>query len=393
MKRLLKSDIVTVGLAIFSMLFGAGNLIFPIGVGLNSGIHIIFGMAGLLLSAVVLPLIGLIAMILFNGDYRSFFDRIGRAPGSLLLLACIVVVGPGLAIPRIVSVSYEMMSPFLPAMPIYVFALIFLGITFLLTFRESKIVDVLGKYISPALLTALVIIIVRGLWTAESVVPTTGTPGTLFTQSFMKGFGTLDLLGSIFFCSIILLLLREKLGEKGRSDQKKLALLGLKAGGLGIILLGLVYIGMGLLGAFHGHGLDGNLGQLFSLVSFRILGSYGAFIIGVAVLMACFSTSIALSAVVAEYVERDIFNKRINFVTSLTIVLLLCIPLSIYGLDRVLEITAGSIVMIGYPIIIALTFCNIAYKWFGFKLVKGPVAAVGIFAFISYNWSTISTLF
>ncbi|HJM68929.1 MAG TPA: branched-chain amino acid transport system II carrier protein [Candidatus Babeliales bacterium] len=393
MKRLLKSDVVTIGLAIFSMFFGAGNLMFPIGIGIASGKYTAFGMAGLLLSAVVLPLIGLVGMILFDGDYRKFFARLGEIPGALLLFACIIVVGPGIAIPRIVTLSYEMMSPFLPSMPVYIFTFLFLGITFLLTFRESKIVNVLGNYISPTLLVSLMIIIVKGLWTAEAVVPTTAEPMQLFVGSFREGFGTLDLLGSVFFCSIILLILRQNMGVKTKANQKQLALTGLKAGLLGISLLGLVYIGMSLLGTFHGHGLDGNLGQLFSLVSFRILGSYGALIIGLAVLMACLSTSIALSAVVAEYVEHDIFKKKIKFIPSLIIVSLLSIPLSVYGLSAVLQLTAGPIVDIGYPIIIALTFCNIAYKVFNFKPVKTPVALVGLLALVYYNWSSISTLF
>src|SRR3990167_9923193 len=345
MKRLLKSEIVTIGLAIFSMLF--------------------------------------------DGDYRKFFGRIGRIPGFLLLFASIIVVGPGLAIPRIVTLSYEMMSHFLPAMPIYIFTFFFLGITFLLTFRESKIVDVLGNYISPILLISLIIIIIKGLWLAETAVPATATPLALFIGSFREGFGTLDLLGAIFFCSIILLILRQNLGQKvTKADQKQLAFVGFKSGVLGISLLGLVYIGMALLGTFHGHGLNGNLGQLFSLVSFRVLGSYGALIIGLAVLMACLSTSIALSAVVAEYVECDIFKKKIKFIPSLVIVTLLSVPLSIYGLGAVLQLTAGPIVDIGYPIIIVLTFCNIAYKLFNFKPVKTPVALVGLLAIVYYNWSS-----
>lgn len=387
MKRLLNSEIVVVGLAIFSMLFGAGNLMYPIGVGIASGKYTAFGMAGLLLTAVVLPLIGLISMILFDGDYQAFFDRMGKSIGALLVFACMLIIGPVIAIPRIVTLSYEMMSPFLPSMPIFIFSLLFLGITFLLTYRENKIVDVLGKFISPTLLVALLIIIFKGIFSAGSAVEATAGPRQLFLESFRTGFETLDLLGALFFGSIILHILKNSFAKANKVSQKQLALIGLYAGLLGISLLGLVYIGMSFLGAFHGHGLDGNLGQLFSLVSFRVIGTYGAFVVGVAVLMACLSTSIALSAVIGEYAHTNIFRKKISYVSCLSIVLLLCIPLSVYGLDAVLRLTAGPIIDIGYPIIIAITFCNIANKLWNFKPIKIPVALVGLISLVWYIWS------
>ena len=120
------------------------------------------------------------------------------------------------------------------------------------------------------------------------------------------------------------------------------------------------------------------------MLAFRILGNGGAFIVGTAVLMACFSTSIALGAVVGEYMQLHLLNRKISYELSLLVVLLLCIPLSTIGLDDVRSLTGGPLVYIGYPAVIALTFCNIAYKLFGFKPVKIPVAATFIIALVSY---------
>ena len=179
--------------------------------------------------------------------------------------------------------------------------------------------------------------------------------------------------------------------EMGKSNARELAITGMQAGTIGITLLGIVYTGMSVLGMFHGHGLEwANEGELFREIAFKVVGTHGAFIIGTAVLMACLSTSIALSAVLAEYIQKELFGNRIDYIPALTLGLAASLPLSIAGLSKVLELTGGPIVWIGYPVVIALTFCNIAYKLVGFKPVKTPVALTFVVAFASYYWSAFT---
>ncbi len=387
MNKGLGSKLVSTGLAVFSMLFGAGNLMFPIAVGLCSGDNNIYGMLGFTITAVLLPVIGLVAMILFDGDYDEFFQRLGKLPGKIAVLFCMLIIGPLLVIPRIVTLSHVMIAPFLPHVSPLVFALMFLGVTFLLTFRESKIVDLLGKFISPALLASLAIIIVKGLFGATERVVTTSTPLSAFKASLWCGYGTLDLLGAIFFSAIVISLLKENFAVNTKKDLNELAKFGFKAGLIGTSLLGLIYWGMSYLGVFYGHGLEHiNEGEVFREISFKILNSYGSFVIVIAVLMACLSTAIALGAVVGEYAQRHVFNRKLNFAVSLAIVLLASLPLSIYGLGTVLKLTGGPLMYIGYPVLITLTILNIAYKKIGFTPVKLPVAIVALLATISYYW-------
>ena len=385
MKKLLKSDTVNIGLAIFSMLFGAGNLMYPIKVGMSSGSLNFLGMLGFALTAVLLPVFGLTAMILFDGDYRKFFARLGNKTGRCFVVACMLIIGPVIVIPRIVTLSHIMMFPFLPEMSNLVFALGFLGVTFLLTFRESKIVELLGKYISPALLISLLIIIVKGLiFPGEAIEQVTNAPFNIFTENLIRGYETLDLLGGLFFASIVLTILRNKFSTEVNKNPKMLVSISLKAGLIGTSLLGLIYIGLSYLGVYHGFGLEAvNLGELFREISFRVLGKYGSFVIGTAVLMACFSTSIALSAILAEFI-RDEFNHKIKFVNALAITLLASLPLSVYGLGAVLKLTGGPITFIGYPILITITLVNIAYKLIGFKPIKLPVAITAVISTLIY---------
>ncbi len=394
MKKFLQSHIVTTGLAIFSMFFGAGNLMYPLKIGMESGNQVIWGLLGFLTTAACLPVFGLFAMILFNGDYKSFFNRLGSSAGSIMICISMLIIGPLIAIPRIVTLSHTMIAPFIPIPFLhditlassFVFCLIFLGITFLLTFRENNIVDVLGNIISPLLLGALAIIIGAGYYWNTTVAISNSTPiSDIIFNSLTIGYETLDLLGAIFFSSIILTILRKTAGKEAANDQRGLAVMSLKAGMLGVGLLAIVYVGMSFLGVYYGQGIINiNSGELFSIVSFRVLGDKGALIIATAVLMACLSTAIALAAVIAEYIQYELCKNTIGYIPALIIALVSCVPLSTAGLKSVLTLTSGPICYIGYPVLIALTFCNIAYKLFNFKPVKAPVFVTFVATLICY---------
>jgi LIVCS family branched-chain amino acid:cation transporter len=387
------SLVFTIGLAVFTLLFGAGNLIYPLMVGMNASTYTPLAMLGFIITAVLLPLTGFIAMILFDGNYEAFFGRLGKTAGAIAIFICMMIIGPVVAIPRTVTLSHVMIAPFLPfnflqtinPLSSFVFALFFLGTTFLMTYKESRIMDLLSYVISPLLIGSLVIIIGKGIFTAQSVVPVTFDALTSFKTSLTRGYETLDLLGMIFFASIIIHILKNNLGHMTNMQHHRLIATGLKGGFFGAALLTLVYVGMSILGVYHSHGLAGlNGGELFREIAFRVTGTYGTIIIAIAVLMACLSTAVGLSAVLAEYIQKTVFGSRISYVAGLTIITLLSFPLSIFGLGKVLALTGGPIVYIGYPVIIALTFCNIAYKLWGFTPVRIPVLATFVAAAASY---------
>jgi LIVCS family branched-chain amino acid:cation transporter len=393
MKRLLQSETVALGLAIFSMLFGAGNLIYPLAVGMFSGNLNSIGMVGFLITAICLPLIGILAMILFNGDYTAFFNRLGNTVGTWCIFLCMLILGPMIAMPRIVTLSYTMMLPFLPDMSILheapyavsgIFSIIFLAITFLLTYRESKVVDILGRIVSPLLLSSLMIIIAKGLLSGQECTVAATSALSIFASSLLRGYETLDLLGAIFFSAIILSILRMNPANKNLNE-RQLMLIGLRGGFIGIGLLAIIYIGMSYLGVYHGCGLENvNPGELFREISIRVLGTHASLIIVTAVIMACLSTAIALTVVIAEYIQHTLYRGRISYIGALLLTIAACIPLSTAGLDHVLKLTGGAITFVGYPTLITLTLCNIAYKIWGFTPVKLPVAITFIASLIWY---------
>jgi LIVCS family branched-chain amino acid:cation transporter len=385
-----KKDLLSLSLAIFCMLFGAGNLIFPLTVGKMAGNYATFGILGFFITAILLPLAGLVAMIFFDGNYKSFFHRVGKLPGDVIIFVCMVILGPIIVVPRCVTLSHTMIAPFIPwtmlqtITPVssLIFCLFFLSFAFVATYRQSRIVSILGDIIAPVLLASIALIIGKGIISAKSAIPTTVEPLAIFKTGFMMGYQTLDLLGTLFFASIIVSILKKRTSN---NSLHSLALYGLKAGALGLSLLGCVYIGMSMLGVFHSHNfLSLDSGSLFLQISLYLLGSNGAAVISVAVLLACVSTVIGLGAVLANYLRTDMLNNTISYVQSLVLTYLSCIPLSIFGLKHVLAIAGGPIVFIGYPVLITITFCNIAYKVCNFTPIKVPVIITFLVALVSY---------
>ena len=386
MKNIFKSTVVIAGLAVFSMFFGAGNLMYPIKTGIASGHCFFIGMLGFILTAVLLPVMGLIGIVLFNGDYRVFFERIGYIPGNALIGFCMGIIGPFIAMSRIVTLSYTMLAPFLPDfLTLYIFSALFCLCTYLATYRENKIIDLLGNVISPALLISLGIILAKGLLYQRPFVHTDMSAGQIFLQEAIRGYGTLDLLGGIFFGSIVLLLLKNAMKHENNYNVKVLCYTAIKAGLFGGTLLGLVYLGMGFLGAFHGsEALQANIAEQFSFISLQILGHSGALVIATAIFMACFSTIIALATVLGEYVHNDISKQKLSYKGSLGLVLFSTLFISCSGLDAILTYSL-PVINTFYPVFITITFANIAYKLFNFKFIKIPAFATLLIA-IYYNY-------
>lgn len=366
----------------------------PLAVGMSSGTLNTYGIIGFLLTAVLLPLVGITAMVLYNGNYEQFFKRLGDRTGETITFVCLLIIGPVIAMPRIVTLSHTMISPFMPAFlqdynsfgAALMFALLFLGLTFLLTYRESKIVDILGYVVSPLLLVSLSFIIIKGMICAHDPMLPTQNACSVFFTNLLRGYETLDLLGALFFSSIVLIILRSNPANKNKTEAQ-LALTGFQGGLIGISLLAIIYVGMSILGVYYGHGFENlNSGELFREISMRILGNHGALVIATAVLMACLSTAIALAAVVAEYVQHTLFKKRISYINALLITLASCIPISTAGLGYVLKLTGGAITFVGYPTLIVLTLANAAHKLFGVNMVRIPVYLTFVTTLFLYFW-------
>lgn len=391
MKRIFESHIVTTGLAMFSMFFGSGNLIFPLVIGKIAGDKNVYSITGLLITAVGIPFLGLAAMILFNGDYKKFLYRIGEIPGFILMTIIMCLIGPFGVLPRCIVLSYAATYQYLPGMSLLLFSAISAGIIFLLTVKESKILDVLGKYLSPILLLCLGIIIIKGLIYAPKCSINKLSGSYLFFEGLLEGYKTFDLFASIFFSSIVLSTLKKTLNSSLNTSSKKIGFALFKSGLIGAGLLSMVYIGMSFVSARYSAILF-NVPDHELLISIakHLLGSSAGLIVGLAVALACLTTAMALAVVSAEFLEKEIFLGKIKYEICLAIALLISIPVSSLQFDGLMRLLVPAL-KITYPAVIVLVIFNIFNKLFGLKLVKVPfyltLTATFLFEFANMFWS------
>ncbi len=370
-KKFMQSKILSTGLAMFSMFFGAGNIVFPLALGNMAGASNFFAMAGLMITAVVVPFTGLIAMILFNGDYKAFFGRMGTAPGFLIALFIMCLIGPFGGIPRCIALSYSTITMFTPAMPLYIFSLFSCLIIFAFTYKTNAILEILGYVLTPVLLISLIIIIVLGLL-SENLSGGKADPNFFFT-GLKEGYHTMDLLASFFFSYVVIDCLQKDLHPVEIGDFKSIIVTALKASAIGAFLLGAVYAGFSYVAAFSGpelHNVSEDL--LLGTISLNILGPYAGIVASVAVALACLTTAIALSAAFSEFLYETILQKKIGYIPCLLLTLVITCFVSTLDFTGIVKVLT-PILMICYPALIVLSVLNLLYKLYGFKPVKFPV--------------------
>lgn len=379
MKRLFQNNIFSVGLAIFSMFFGAGDLIFAIFVGKSYQDQTPLALTGFVLTAVCLPVLGVMSILAYEGDYKAFFGRIGRIPGFLLGFVSLAIVAPLVAMPRIVTLSYTVVAPFFTDLSLGVFAVTFLALTLVLSATESRIIDVLGYVISPLLILSLCVIFGAALIAPSEISEVHQDAFRVWLDNLKYGYNTLNFLTSIFFGSVVISILKK--ANKRRHEAQstaEIAALGFKASLVGVCILGIIYVGLAMTGAYHSYGMQGmNEAEVFSALMFRMLGDRGAILLAAAVLLACLSTIIALGAVSAEYLEQNVFLNKVGYLPALILTLIVSALISVLGLSTIIELSKPLNAIL-HPVIVVLALVNLAHKKWGFQPVKSIIFAAFI---------------
>ncbi len=370
MNKIIKSQSLAIGLAMFSMFFGAGNVIFPLAVGQYAGDKNFYAMLGLVLTAAIMPIAGVIAMILFDGNYRHFFGRLGKA-GFLLALIIICLLGPLGSTPRCIALSYTTLKNSFLEMPPLLFNLISCVIIFLFTIRKNHILTLLGWVLTPILLVSLITIIIIGLTSSSELQSIDQTNLTIFFHGLKEGYNTMDLLASFFFSSTILTILRVRVTETdSKSNPIRTAY---RASIIGAALLCSVYIGFSYLAAFHGkHLLINGKDELLAAIAMKIAGPNAGLLVCIIVAFACLTTAIALVSAFADFMQKEVFKEKISYERILIGTLLITFFVATFQFTKI-SAFLGPILQISYPGLIVLTFLNIIHQLTGFKALKFPV--------------------
>jgi LIVCS family branched-chain amino acid:cation transporter len=381
------------GLAIFTMLFGAGNVVFPLLIGRAVGNQVLYAVLGFIATAVIVPLLGLISAMLFEGDYKKYLANMGTIPGIIITAICMILLGL-FAAPRCIALSYATIQWYVPQCSILLYSVIASMLIFTLTVRKSKVVEILGRYIGPIKLTLLLAIIVLGLVFPYKPVATDFSPWQSFMKGLLDGYFTMDLLGTVFFSSLVYATIKHQMmGQDETVSSLNVAIHGLKAGVIGGLLLGLVYVGFCVVAAMYGPHVHGiTEAQLLSALATTILGNYAGIIANFAVVVACFATALALTTVFAEYLHNDIFRKKINYIHALLITIVLVFAMTNIGFSGIIRLMA-PILGLCYPALIVLAIANILTSLFGFRYTKYAVFSTFLItAYMQYGDAVIKYL-
>ncbi|MCH9633983.1 MAG: Branched-chain amino acid transport system 2 carrier protein [Chlamydiae bacterium] len=364
---------ILAGIAIFSMFFGAGNVIFPLKVGLFAGHQIAYAISGLFLTAIGGPLLGLITATLYKGNCLDFFTRPGRLLGFLFISLSLLLLGPFAVIPRCFVVAYSSISAMTGGSYLTLFSIFFGAISIFCCFNQKLILPILGKIFSPLLILCLLCIIVFGLKNGSPLLETAASSKQSFQMGLQEGFDTMDLIASIFFSSSIWTLLFLKTGGKSEKEMSRIAI---TSGLIGGTLLGLVYLGLALATAHHAQALTGFAPEkLMPSLALLTLGPTFGNIANLAIAVACFTTVVSLSQTIADLCQKEFFPNTLSYTQFLIGILGISIVFSNLGFQKISQII-HPLIAACYPAIIALTLFNLFFKISGIKMIKRPVYGV-----------------
>ncbi len=368
-----KASVWSTGLAMFAMFFGAGNVVFPLALGQSTQDKNFFGVSGLIITAVLVPLMGLLAMLLYNGNYVDFFRRIGKIPGFLLMAMILGLIGPLGALPRCITISFSTLCACgLTWMNLTTFSLISCIIIFLFTMRQSRILTLLGYVLTPILLLSLALIIVKGFFGISAPGPSSLGSFETFSQGLLVGYSTMDLLATFFFSSIVLHSLRMGRAVKDVPNDIGRHLLSIAFYGsvIAATLLAAVYLSFSYLAAGFSAELAGvSSDQMIGTLAYKLLGPNAGMIASVAVCFACLTTEIALTVVFAEFLHETIFKEKLSYKVALLVTLGISFFISTLQFGGI-SAFLGPILQVFYPALIVLCILNVLYKVFGFRPVK-----------------------
>ncbi|MCW3160083.1 branched-chain amino acid transport system II carrier protein [Chryseobacterium oryctis] len=362
MKKSKLSNVLTLGFALFAMFFGAGNLLLPPLIGVETGANFFIAIISFGLTGVLLPFTGILSVVFSGDSFHDLGNRINKYLVLILGTITIICIGPLIAIPRTAATTFEVgIKPFFQGMNPIWSSFVFFAITLALAIRPSKVVDVIGNYLTPILLVLLVILITMGIINptanfSSSKLSMTGA----FSRGFIEGYQTLDVLASVIFAGIII----KATKDKGYVDKKSKSQIVIVSGLLSTTCLLFVYGGLIYLGATSGvaNGTEISRSELLIHISQNILGQYGVIAIALCMAFACLTTSIALTSAVGTFLNK-ITNGKLSYTLLTILCTIISFGLSIKGVDKIIEFAYPPLVFV-YPITITLVIYIVLFGRF-----------------------------
>ncbi|WP_299014227.1 branched-chain amino acid transport system II carrier protein [uncultured Photobacterium sp.] len=379
-------DLFATGLMTFALFLGAGNLIFPPSLGLEAGTHLFQAMAGFLITAVGLPAFTLIVLGRISSSQnltRPLPNWLGKTFWVLLFTA----IGPAFGMPRAVTVAYEMgIKPFVTSDHLMLFSVAFSATTLLLAFKPGRLVDYIGKVMTPMLILMLLALAFAAIFFPLGLpqAPTADYQQNAVTQGLIQGYMTMDAIAAVGFGWVII----QTINSKGVTEPKDVAKTSLKVALIYAVLMSGCYIAIGYVGATSTPvaANAANGGEILTRYVAGEFGAYGQWLLAAIIVMACLTTTVGLTNASAEYYKQS-FNAPFSMTAAIVVVLTGFI--ANFGLEQILTVSLPAILVL-CPVAIALVLASFVFP--GKKSVSSTYIGMLTTAFVFGGIDALSIL-
>lgn len=359
MKKSKITDGIVLGFAAFSMFFGAGNLIFPAGIGAAAGTQWPVALLALTIASIIVPLLALMATTQKEGGYEAACEPIGKWYYNFTFAFLSIFVVTLANLPRTAATTYEMsVAPFFPQIPIWAVVIVYFAIALFLALDTNQLVDRIGKYMTPVLLVLMVIIIVKGFITPISATQPTGQEG-VFANAFIELYYTGDIYSGLMFS---MLLAAAAMNKGYTNDKERRGVMGIACVIAGIAFF-VIYGGLLVIGANANsvYGADMDRTTLLVSITQHLLGGVGAVALALAVAIACMSTAVALISMGGNFFSGLTKNK-VSYKTCVIVICVLGCVIGSMGVENIISF-AGPAFLTVFPAGIVLTVVALMGKW------------------------------
>lgn len=360
---------LAIGMMLFALFFGAGNLIFPAALGQHAGDNVGWALLGFVLTGVGLPLLGVAAMGYSScKDVEELASRVHPIYGLLYTISLYLSIGPMFATPRTGTVAYEIaIKPFAEGLSMNmepIFLALFFGISLWLSISPQKLVNRIGNILTPALLLVILLLIVKSFITPLGNYavpqPAYSDAPTAVLQGFLDGYNTMDALASVVFAILVIDFVR----LSGATSRAVITKTVMEVGAIAVGLLGIVYVFIANIGAtsVERFGLFETGAPVLSVSANYLFGEFGQVILAIIVLLACLSTSIGLITSCGTYFHK--LTPKISYKLYVVIFSLAAFGLSMFGLKTIIS-AAIPVLMLLYPLTIVIILLALLHNVFG----------------------------
>ncbi|KPL98313.1 branched-chain amino acid transport system II carrier protein [Vibrio splendidus] len=385
MKQSLKlTDIMALGFMLFAFFLGAGNIIFPPLAGQLAGDHFLPAMSGFLLTAVGLPLITIVAVAVAGGSWGHLTKDLPKRAATIMAVLIFIIIGPAFAAPRTGLVAYEMaVKPFFidaSQAHLTLFSIAFFVVAMFFSWSQGKLIDVIGKVLTPALFVGLVVLAVAVFVNPQGDI--LAAHGEYITQpltkGFLEGYNTMDTFASLMFGMLIV----DAIRSKGITDRAATTKYLISAGCIAAAGLAFVYISLFFLGATSATVAAGadNGGAILSLYVQSLFGPSGQLVLSVIVLLACLTTAIGLVSACSDYFSS---LTPLSYKTWVIINGVACATVANVGLSQLISLSVPVLFAL-YPVAIALVALTFLRSRF-----PNPKAAYRVVVLVSLMFALI----